>query len=174
MKINIVGIGTDVDEMTVKAYKLVKSGLPLFARSNRLKGLQSLVDENFAIESFDDIFDATEDFDELNNAIATRLIEKATEFGEIVYLVDGSGGFEKSLPNVKNVELQYFPTLSKGSAVHAYVGGGESLTEISAYDFVELNNFGGIVAKYIYVFDIDTAEIASAVKLNFSKIIDDE
>ncbi|MEG2002344.1 MAG: nucleoside triphosphate pyrophosphohydrolase [Clostridia bacterium] len=174
MKINIVGIGTDVDEMTVKAYKLIKSGLPLFARSNRLKGLQSLVDENFAIESFDDIFDATEDFDELNNAIATRLIEKATEFGEIVYLVDGSGGFEKALPNVKNVELKYFPTLSKGSAAHACVGGGESLTEISAYDFVEINNFGGIVAKYIYVFDIDTAEIASAVKLNFSKIIDDE
>lgn len=173
MTINVVGMGTNEGEMTVKGYQMVKSGLPIFVRSERLRGLDTLKKEGIAFESFDDIYELAQNFDELNSEIAKRLKEKAQEHTDIVYLVDGSGTYEKSL-EIDGVDFEFFPTLSKASDVHARFGKGESLLEISSYDFVKIENFGGIMSRYIYIFDIDGGQIASDVKLKLGKIMGDE
>ena len=174
MKINVVGIGCQEGEITLNGLKITKSGCKVVVRSNLLHGLVTLNNEGVEYDSFDSIYESTENFDDLNSNIARELEKLAKEHGEIVYVVDGSGTFDKAVSLCQGVEFEFYPTLTKGATAHGIMGGGESLSEISAYDLVETKNIGGILAKSVYVFDVDSMEIATNVKLKLSKIIDDE
>ena len=174
MKINVVGIGCKEGEITLNGLKVVKNCGKVVARSNVLCGLVTLDNEGVSYDSFDNIYETTENFDELNSNIARELEQLAKTHGEIAYVVDGSGTFDKAVALCNDVEIVFFPTLTKGATSHGKQGGGSAVVEISAYDLVDTRNIAGILAKSVYVFDVDSLEIATNVKLKLSKIIDDE
>ncbi len=174
MKINVVGMGIKKGDVTLNGFNVVKNSQHIYLRSERLKGFSSFSEENLSVVALDFIYEKTEDFDELNQNIGNFLMEEAVKYGEITYLVDGAGTFEKCLEFVTGVDVEFYPTATKGAEIFAHNGNTVGFTEMSAYDFLEIKNICGDLATNLYIFDLDTAETASSVKLKLGKLIGDE
>ncbi len=173
MKINIIGLGEKNEDLSFRAYKKLKECSKVFVRSDKLLCAQFLKEEKIDFSSFDYIYEKAEDFDELNLNLAQELLAQSKE-GEVCFLVDGSGTFDLSLKHLKGCDVEIFPACGKGSSCHGKFGEGQSISEISSYEFVERVNIGGILSSSLYIFDVDSEEIAREVKLSLNKIIDDE
>ncbi len=81
----IVGLGKSVGQLTADALNALKSA-PVLFKTNRYPAYAWAVDQGLAAQSLDELYESSQDFDELNeNIVARLLIESKT--GTIVYAV---------------------------------------------------------------------------------------
>lgn len=86
-RVIVVGLGpAGLELITVETMMLLKSGLPVWLRTDRHPAAAAVE----AAGSFDDVYDTSESFDDVYNTIVERLVEMATAQNEIVYAVPGS------------------------------------------------------------------------------------
>lgn len=166
--INIIALGERDGDISLSGYKTLKKGKKVFCRSNKLLGVKSLQKE-IEIEFFDDYFEEYEDFDQLYESIAKKIIEYGDD---VCYLTDGSGIGDKVIDYFDKNNISFFPASEKGT--REILKYANDYTVISANDFIKIENIGGIVAKVIYIKDVDSKILASDLKLKLGLIVDDE
>ncbi len=87
--ISIMGLGTgSMDDMSVKSYNILNSGLPKFARTSRHPILSGNNFEN--ITFFDSIFEEKEDLNHVYDEIEKILATEMEKHDHIIYIVPGS------------------------------------------------------------------------------------
>jgi len=88
--IQIIGLGTgSMEDLTLKAYKALNEDIPTFARTERHPIIKMLQKE-IKIECFDEFFEKYDNFDEVYEKIADKVIELVKEHGKINYCTAGS------------------------------------------------------------------------------------
>ncbi|MDP3386921.1 MAG: nucleoside triphosphate pyrophosphohydrolase, partial [Eubacteriales bacterium] len=88
-KLHIVGLGTgNLEDLTYKAYNLIKSEKPKYARTVRHPVLTEHNLKN--LKSFDEIFEREDNLEQVYQTIKERIDLALEEHGEIIYIVPGS------------------------------------------------------------------------------------
>ena len=156
--ITVVGLGRDGGDITANGKRAIAKADKLVCRT--LKSRASRAYRNKA-ESFDELYQAASNFDELNETIAGKLIEMAKACENLVYLVDGDGYCDATVRVLsQKTEICVVAGVSASAARKA--GGG--VLSISATELVLSRplidtNFA------LEITEIDNALLAGEVKL---------
>ncbi|MBZ0307332.1 MAG: MazG family protein, partial [Anaerolineae bacterium] len=87
MKITVVGLGPGhEDDVTRRAWRLLHESKPLYLRTTRHPVVETL---QRSYESFDALYETTDNFEKLYETIVERVLEAAREHDEIMYAVPG-------------------------------------------------------------------------------------
>ncbi len=171
-KIYVVGLGLSSDDITLKAYEIIKSGIKLVVRTKNTASYLAVKDVVGEVFSLDFVYQKSRNFDTLNKNLAKEVLSMAKE-GDVAYLVDGSAVEDNSVKEIikKHKDVTVISGVSAGAKCLEKVKAVESgYTLISAYD-VKFLKF----ASYpLIVYAIDTKITASAVKLALSDLIGEE
>ena len=156
--ITVVGLGTQKGDITAAGKRAVAKADKLVCRT--LKSSTSRVFRNKA-ESFDELYNSAENFDELNETIAQRLVDMASNGENLVYLVDGDGYSDATVRILaQKTDINIIAGVSASAA--RQTGGG--LLSISATELIFSRplvdtNFA------LEITEIDNALLAGEVKL---------
>ena len=171
-KIYVVGLGLSSDDITLKAYEIIKSGIKLVVRTKNTASYLAVKDVVGEVFSLDFVYQKSRNFDTLNKNLAKEVLSMAKE-SDVAYLVDGSAVEDNSVKEIikKHKDVTVISGVSAGAKCLEKVKAVESgYTLISAYD-VKFLKF----ASYpLIVYAIDTKITASAVKLALSDLIGEE
>ena len=85
--ITVVGIGTEKDELTVKAWKALKSADKVLLRTS-FPCAESLKEEGIAFETLDFIYEKSRNYDTLANNHAREVV-KRSKGKNVCYCIDG-------------------------------------------------------------------------------------
>lgn len=89
--INIVGLGPgNIKGLTLEAVEKMESGKRNYLRTENHPTVKYLVDRQIGFESFDAVYNEADNFEEVYETIALRLVDYAREQGEVNYLVPGN------------------------------------------------------------------------------------
>ncbi len=87
----VVGLGPGGSDLLLPAARAAFAASPTrFVRTVRHPAVDDLLADGLTCTSFDEAYEAAEDFDALYAGIVERLVAAATEHGEVVYAVPGS------------------------------------------------------------------------------------
>ena len=87
--ITIVGLGPgSIDDLSLKAWRTIENTQTLYLRTKRHPCVAHFP-ENIKCISFDDIYDALDEFEDVYATIADKVIQLAKEQGDVVYAVPG-------------------------------------------------------------------------------------
>lgn len=168
-KIEIIGLGSgDIDQLPLGIYKkLSNTNTSIFARTINHPVINSLQDEGIKFTSFDEIYQTTEQFDEVYHRIVNSLIEESYHTS-VIYAVPGHPMLAE-----KTVQL-----LLEKDAVPVDVIGGQSYLDdlftslqidpIDGFQFVDGTGFNRSQLNYrqhIIFCQVYNQFIASNVKL---------
>lgn len=162
-KINLVGLGSDYNDLTLGALNLIKNSKKLVVRTNLTKSYSEIAKIRNDILSLDHVYLKSKNFDTLNKNLAKEVINMSKE-GEITYLVDGCAVEDASVREIlkrrKNVNLiagvsQMSKCLEKLNV---------SLTSCSLYTAYDLLK-GESLSLPAVIYNVDSVHIASEIKL---------
>lgn len=89
--ITIVGLGPgDIRYMTMEAYEAIMGKNPVFLRTEQHPTVDTLKARGLVFQSYDGFYERFEDFDQVYEAIAKDVIERADEVGHVIYGVPGN------------------------------------------------------------------------------------
>ena len=89
--ITIVGLGVARGDLTLDALEALTGGGQVLLRTARTPAADVLRERGVAFSSLDALYEETEDYDEVNEAIA-RAVLQAAQAGDVVFGVLGGGG----------------------------------------------------------------------------------
>lgn len=171
-KIILVGLGTNENDLTVKAQNLINSSLTKIVRTSLTLSANSLKKQNIDYVSLDSVYEKSRNFDTLNKNLAKEVISYAKN-GDVVYFVDGSVNSDNSCKEIikkhKNVEIYTGVSYADKTFERLKIC-EESYMQISAYDIL---NFDTITPKCV-VYAITSKQIASNVKLKLMDVFGEE
>lgn len=118
--IRIVGLGPgDKDAITLGTLEVLKDGGNVFLRTYKHPNVEYLEQLGVKFETYDEIYDNAENFDEVYSSIAEKLMKEQKSYEDIVYAVPGHPLVaEKSVSNLiklceeQGVEYQIYPAVS--------------------------------------------------------------
>ena len=154
--------------LTLVQQQTLTSGLPVFLQTEKHPCLTVLLERGIPFCSMDDLFDASEDFDALNAAVAARLCDA----GDCVYLATGSIQ-NSQLPVIRQaaqtrgIRVAVLPYISAGAAAFPE---RENAQTISAHDLPEQID----PEQSCVVEEIDSQMVAGEAKLFLSEFYPDE
>jgi tetrapyrrole methylase family protein/MazG family protein len=124
-QITVLGLGTgDENKLTLGVWHKLRSGLPLYLRTDRHPMIDLLRRHEIRYRSFDDVYEAEETFESVYERIADRLIElaQAEPERELLYAVPGH-------PMVAERTVQLLRERCPAASVQFTVEGGESFLD---------------------------------------------
>lgn len=125
-KIIIVGLGPgDYEDLTIKALNILKSAKCLVLRTEKHPLVDDLKPKGLSFHSCDDIYDSSDNFEEVYEKISDRIINMAKENDEVVYAVPGH-------PFVAEKSVQLIIEKSKGIAELQIVSAMSFIDTVSA------------------------------------------
>ncbi len=154
--------------LTLAQQKALKSGLPVFVQTKMHPSADLLEDQKIDALAMDDLFESSEDFDTLNQAIANRICDQL----DCVYVATGSIQ-SSQLPAIQNIaksrgiDVRVMPHLSAGNVAFAEL---ENAIAVSAHDLPDQLD----PEQNYVVEEIDSRIVAGEVKLFFSEFYPDE
>ncbi|GMA50525.1 MazG family protein [Alicyclobacillus contaminans] len=121
-KIFVVGLGPgDMSGLPMGTYQMLKSGRPIILRTERHPVVTELAGEGLAFTSLDDLYETGEEFAQVYEDMAARLIQMAEQQGEVVYAVPGHPLMaEQSVQNLYRMA---------GPSVEIVLGAGHSFLD---------------------------------------------
>lgn len=179
--INVIGLGPgEKDDLTLGTIEFLKNCDNVFLRTFKHPTVDYLKEINIKFETYDDVYDKANSFDEVYASIAVDLIKKHQEFQNIVYAVPGH-------PRVAEKSVDILVELCKKSNiqcnVHSAVSFIDTLMErlqidpieglkiIDAFDIKNqiLDKRAGLIITQVY-----NNFIASEVKIALSEYYSDD
>lgn len=179
--IKILGLGPGAEEaLTIGTINELKNCKNVFLRTEKHPTVSYLKEQNIKFDTYDNVYDTMESFDEVYLNIANDLIKKHEEFGDIVYAVPGHPLVaEKSVFNLidgckkNNIEYKVIPAVSFIDAMMEglMIDPIEGLKVIDAFDINNqvLDKRIGTIITQVY-----NPLIASEVKLKLLEQYNDE
>ncbi|WP_175989765.1 nucleoside triphosphate pyrophosphohydrolase [Bacillus sp. Marseille-Q1617] len=120
--ITIVGLGAgDLEQLPLGVYRVIKNSETLFLRTKEHPVVKDLTAEGVTFQSFDDIYEKHDRFEQVYEEITELLVSHA-EKGPLVYAVPGH-------PLVAEKTVQLLLELHKEGKVEVKVGGGQSFID---------------------------------------------
>lgn len=179
--IKIVGLGPGTkDALTIGTISELENNKNIFLRTEKHPTVDYLREKNIIFETYDDVYESTESFDEVYLNIANDLVKKYNEFGDLIYAVPGHPLVaEKSVFNLidlckkNNIEYKIMPAVSFIDAMieSLKIDPIEGLKVIDSFDIENqvLDKRIGTIITQVY-----NNLIASEVKLSLLEYYDDE
>ncbi len=180
-KITIIGIGPGGKQyLTLEAIEKIKEANTLYLRTEKHPIVDYIKTIGIKIESFDNIYDTYENFEEVYDKIVDKLI-KLSEDEDVVYAVPGSPFVaEKTVKKlmdickgVGNLELEIIAGVSFIEAIINTIGkdpvNGLKIIDALQMDIQKPNSDVDIIITQVY-----NRFVASDVKLKLMKYYDDE
>ncbi len=171
-KIILVGLGTNKDDLTLKAQSLINSNLTKIVRTSLTLSAKAISEYNKEFISLDCVYEKSRNFDTLNKNLAKQVIEHAKN-GDVVYFVDGSVNNDNSCKEIikrhKNVEIYTGVSYSNKTFERLKIC-EESFFTVSAYDLLSYD----IVYSKTVVYALSSRQLASAVKLKLMDAFGEE
>ncbi|MCD8201844.1 MAG: nucleoside triphosphate pyrophosphohydrolase [Clostridia bacterium] len=169
MNITLVGLGTEVGDMSCGAKNALDGAKKIIARSERMCAYEAL--RGYDVETLDAVFESSRNFDTLNRNLAQKVISESKTC-PVVYCVDGCVSDDEAcrviLSKCKDVTVfegvsktQKFRTLAK---IRSSV-----VTSCSAYDVETLRPSTACV-----VYDIDDPRAAELTKERLTELFGEE
>ena len=175
-KITVIGLGpAEGGLLTVEALKAIKESRYLFLRTSVHPTVAFLKKEGIKFESFDHIYQESQQFEEVYQRIAKDLVTLAADHGEITYAVPGHPlvGEKTTLHLIEfckeaGIELEIRPALSFLDAVYSSLlidplEGMQTVDALCISDQTPSTSLGLIVTQ------VYSRLIASDVKLHLLK-----
>lgn len=171
-KITIIGLGVDKFDLSSYAESIIKNHQTVIARTGETESFKAVKTINSSIETLDDIYIKSRNFDTLNKNLANAVLE-VSKTKDVCYLVDGSAIEDKSVGYIlkkhKNVEIIAGVSVWSKCLERLKISNGK-INSISAYEVGD--NY--CLALPLVVYAIDSVVLASKVKLFLSELFGDE
>ena len=171
--IRIIGLGIVDGDISMRGFEAVgKSKLAVFkTKETGTYALSQRIDIPHI--TLDEIYINSDDLDDVNAGVVSRIIELEAEHGDIAYLINGSGADDRTVAMLrdKGLDVELFPASAKEMTFDTF---DTSYLAMSAYDLVNAPIFMPDTAYPLVVKDIDSRGLASDVKIILSKVFDDE
>lgn len=179
-KIEIIGLGAgDLNQLPLGVYKKLLSHNRLFLRTREHPVVKELEKEGVSYISFDDIYEAHDQFDAVYESICQRLLEEANE-GPVVYAVPGH-------PLVAERTVQILLELQKRGEVIIEIGGGQSFID-ALFQALKIDPVEGFqlldgtafkkeqlqIQQHMIISQVYDRFVASEVKLTLMELLPDE
>lgn len=180
-KIIIIGLGSGNEEqLSLGAYKLLKSSDHLYLRTKIHPVVSFLDQEGINYKTFDDLYDTNQEYDQVYQKIATYLLEEVKRVDSIVYAVPGH-------PMVAEKSVQYLLELGKAKGIEIEVKGGESFLD-TLFSSLHIDPIDGFIflngetitrndldpSKNIVIGQVYNQFVASDVKLTLLELYPEE
>lgn len=179
--IKIVGLGPGAKEaLTIGTIMELENNKNVFLRTEKHPTVDYLREKNIKFNTYDEVYDTMESFDEVYENIANDLVKKHNEFGDLIYAVPGHPLVaERSVFNLvdlckkNNIEYKVIPAVSFIDAMmeSLMIDPIEGLKVIDAFDINNqiLDKRIGTVITQVY-----NPLIASEVKLKLLEQYNDD
>jgi tetrapyrrole methylase family protein / MazG family protein len=179
-KIEIIGLGAgDLNQLPLGVYKKLLSHNRLFLRTKEHPVVKELEKEGVAYTSFDDIYEANDQFEAVYEEICRRLLEEANN-GPVVYAVPGH-------PLVAERTVQILLELSKRGEAIIEIGGGQSFID-ALFQALKIDPVEGFqlldgtafkkdqlqIQQHMIISQVYDRFVASEVKLTLMELLPDE
>jgi tetrapyrrole methylase family protein / MazG family protein len=179
-KIEIIGLGAgDLNQLPLGVYKKLLSHNRLFLRTKEHPVVKELEKEGVAYTSFDDIYEANDQFEAVYEEICRRLLEEANT-GPVVYAVPGH-------PLVAERTVQILLELSKRGEANIEIGGGQSFID-ALFQALKIDPVEGFqlldgtafkkdqlqIQQHMIISQVYDRFVASEVKLTLMELLPDE
>lgn len=179
-KIIVAGLGAgDFNQMPLGVYRLLKSGKPIFVRTNKHPVMKELEKEGVSYQSFDHLYEKHEEFNKVYEEIVETLSKKAEQLHEIIYAVPGH-------PFVAEKTVQLLLANRKYTGVEIEFSGGQSFLD-ALFQAVQIDPIEGFqlidgtniqkemiqIRQHIIISQVYDFFIASQVKLTLMELLPD-
>jgi tetrapyrrole methylase family protein/MazG family protein len=169
MKITLIGLGTEENDLTLSAKCALDGAVKILARTEQTESFKSL--KNYDVQTLDEVFKKSRNFDTLNKNLAAEVLAQS-KVTPVVYCVDGAVSEDEAckiiLSKAKDaVVLEGVSRISKIKNVAKLKA--STVTSLSAYDIKNLKSCPAAV-----VYDIDDEFAASEVKQALSNLFGEE
>ena len=122
--ITILGLGPlGIDQMSMGAYRALRSAPIVFVRTSRHPAVDELAAEGITMESFDSIYESADSFEHVYEQIAERVLEEAGR-RDVLYAVPGH-------PLVGEASVSLLMEEARKKGIECRVIGSESFIEAS-------------------------------------------
>lgn len=168
MKITLIGLGVSEGDVTLRAKHALDGADKIIARTARTQSFKSL--QGYEVQTLDDIFDTSRNFDSLNKKLAKAVLD-AAKLGDVCYCVDGAVCEDEACKIIlsKRKNCTVLEGVSKGAHAAALAGISGCYASVSAYSVERLKSCPAAV-----VYDIDSGYMASEVKAKLSDLFGEE
>ena len=165
MKLTIIGMGVAPGDLTLRGAECVRRAARVLVRSAKVASYASVAALGVPVRALDDVYERSRNFETLAGNLA-REVTASARVADTVYLVEGDPSEDRSVRLIreKRPDAEIVPGVGKGQSCFAAAGvcGGQA---VSAYDLAEC----GELSFPLAVYDVDSAWIASEVKLFLMK-----
>ncbi|CAG9610104.1 nucleoside triphosphate pyrophosphohydrolase [Pseudoneobacillus rhizosphaerae] len=179
-KIEIIGLGAgDLNQLPLGVYKKLLSHNRLFLRTKEHPVVEELEKEGVGYTSFDDIYEANDQFEAVYEEICRRLLKEAND-GPVVYAVPGH-------PLVAERTVQILLELQKSGEITVEIGGGQSFIDalfqalkidpVEGFQLLDGTSFKKEqlqIQQHMIVSQVYDRFVASEVKLTLMELLPDE
>lgn len=166
--IDVVGVGLEACDLTMKAAELLLDGRQVVLHTERIGCAQWLRERGVAYESLDHLYDVCEDFDEHARRAAELVLQRA-ESGDVVYAVYDVRDRSVLELSKADKKLRITAGVPVEGALMGYAGGATRMLEASDWE-----NFSLSARDNALVREINSRELASEVKLKLMECYPDE
>lgn len=179
-KINIIGLGTGgMEDLSVKAYNILSSGIPTYLRTKRHPITGELDKMGIFYETFDDFFTSDLKFSLIYEKIVEKIVAEAKKYGKINYCMPGS---PKIGDNVTKLILKEYKSEFEIEVYDAnsFVDECIKLSDYSDYksikiiDSFELDEFSFDYNSVNFITQVDGSSIASDIKIKLMESYPDD
>lgn len=179
-KITAVGMGPgDFRYLTMEAWELMQSGLPLILRTARHPAAEEIKKRGISFSSYDNFYESAADFEELYKKIADDLLGKA-KVSDIVYAVPGSPLVaERTIVLLREkaaaagIRLDILPGMSFVEVLYTRLG-IDPIDGLTIADAVDLYSLPFDLPTGLIVTQIYNQAIASETKLSLMEYLPDD
>lgn len=178
--ITIIGLGAgELDQLTMGVYRLLKETPHLYVRTKEHPVIAQLEAEGLTYTSFDAVYEAHDEFEQVYESITSILLERAAE-QDIVYAVPGH-------PLVAERTVQLLLEQGEARGIGVEIKGGQSFLDplfasvkidpVEGFQLVDATSFrqGELELRHHIIFcQVYDAFIASEVKLTLMESLPDD
>ena len=165
--IEVVGLGCRKGQITLEGADAIARAKHVVVKTGKTDTFAYF--EGKDVSTADDIYDASENFDELDEKIVERLLSLK---GRVCYCVNGSGYDDKSVALLAGrTDIKIYPSVSRAVAAAGFSTGA---TFLSAYDLVADRAFDCDRSLPLVITDVDDKYIASEVKLRLIDLVGED
>lgn len=165
MNLTIIGMGVEQGDLSLRALESIRAAETVLVRTEKAEYAKTLKTFGICYRALDEVYEKSRNFNTLAVNLAKEVIASARK-SKTVYLVEGSALDDTSVRYLlsKYPKTPVIVGVGKGQTCFARVGLSDG-TAFSAYDIAGKGDVGFPLAVY----DVDSAYLASEVKLFLMK-----
>ncbi len=172
MKLTVVGLGAEKDQISLSAYRALEKSGCVVLRTEKTLSAATVAEMGIDYKSFDYLYEKSRNFDTLNANICKEVLS-LLKTRDVCYVVDGSVeedlAASKLIQKVKDVTV--YEGVSKAGNALAKAGVfATSYTAISAYSLADFSDF----SYPLVVYDLDSQMLVSEWKLKLMDVVGEE